>query len=92
MHYQQALALQPGNERATSGISYIDGPQVSDQQRTTYFISWSDAPPPQRKRSSGESCQTQISHEDAPVEAIIENSQNKNVSVLKKLSQWIRPV
>jgi len=49
MHYEQALALQPGNERAAMGIAFIDGPQVTDQQRTTYFVSWSDAAPPQRR-------------------------------------------
>lgn len=49
MHYLQALALQPSNERATVGIAFIDSSQVSKQQRTTYFISWSDASPPQRR-------------------------------------------
>jgi hypothetical protein len=49
MHYQQALALDHDNARAKSGLSHVDGPQVSDLQRATYFISWSDAPPPARK-------------------------------------------
>lgn len=48
MHYQQALALRPGDERASSGIAYIDGPDVNDEQRATYFVSWSDDPPPRR--------------------------------------------
>ena len=42
MHYEQALALKPGDERASSGISLIDGPRISDRQRATYFVSWSD--------------------------------------------------
>ena len=49
MHYQQALALNPGDTRARARLSYIDGPSVSDAQRETYFVSWSDAPPPERK-------------------------------------------
>lgn len=49
MHYEQALALRPGDGRASSGIAFIDGPQVSDQQRATYFVSWSDDPPPARR-------------------------------------------
>ncbi len=49
VHYEQALALQPGNAMAEAGIAYVDGPQVSDQQRATYFVSWSDALPPQRR-------------------------------------------
>lgn len=48
MHYQQALALKPDDERASSGIAYIDGPDVNDAQRVTYFVSWSDDPPPVR--------------------------------------------
>jgi hypothetical protein len=49
MHYEQALALQPDNKRATAGIALIDSHQVSAQQRSTYFVSWSDALPPQRR-------------------------------------------
>jgi radical SAM superfamily enzyme YgiQ (UPF0313 family) len=49
MHYKQALVLEPGSERATAGIAFIDSPQVSDKQRSIYFISWSEAPPPQRQ-------------------------------------------
>lgn len=49
MHYQQALALNPGSVMASSGIDIIDGPDISDQQRSTYFVSWSDDPPPDRK-------------------------------------------
>ena len=52
MHYQQALALDPGNERASSGIACIDGPSVTDKQRATYFVSWSDDPPPVRRGRS----------------------------------------
>lgn len=48
MHFQQALALNPGNIRASRGIDIIDGSNISDQQRSTYFISWSDDPPPAR--------------------------------------------
>lgn len=50
MHYQQALALAPGNERASAGIAFMDGPEVSDAQRATYFVSWSDDPPPVRRK------------------------------------------
>jgi anaerobic magnesium-protoporphyrin IX monomethyl ester cyclase len=46
MHYQQALMLTPGNERATTGMEFVDSSQVSDEQRMTYFVSWSDEPPP----------------------------------------------
>ena len=50
MHYQQALALAPRDERASAGTAFIDSSQVSDQQRATYFISWSDEPAPMRKK------------------------------------------
>jgi hypothetical protein len=49
MHYQQALALKPGDERASSGNTYIDGPELNDEQRATYFVSWSDDLPPARR-------------------------------------------
>jgi radical SAM superfamily enzyme YgiQ (UPF0313 family) len=49
MHCQQALVLNPGDARARARLSYIDGPSVSDAPRGTYFVSWSDAPPPERK-------------------------------------------
>jgi radical SAM superfamily enzyme YgiQ (UPF0313 family) len=49
MHYEQALALQPDNKRAMAGIAFISSTQVSAQQSSTYFVSWSDALPPQRR-------------------------------------------
>ncbi len=53
MHYQQALALNPGDERALSGIAYIDSPEVNDKQRATYFVSWSEESPPARRAHAG---------------------------------------
>jgi len=52
MHYQQAITLNPGDEMASSGIAYIDGPSVNDEQRATYFVSWSDDPLPMRREPS----------------------------------------
>jgi anaerobic magnesium-protoporphyrin IX monomethyl ester cyclase len=52
MHYQQALALSSEDERAKAGIELIDSDQISDEQRETYFISWSDDPPPRTKRKN----------------------------------------
>lgn len=49
MHYEQALTLKPGDEAASSGIAFIDSSKVSDQQRATYFISWSEDSPPARR-------------------------------------------
>lgn len=49
MHYQQALTLNPGDVKALSGITHIDSPEVSDKQRETYFVSWSDDSPPARR-------------------------------------------
>tara|TARA_Y100001960_G_scaffold333373_1_gene438145 strand:- start:1391 stop:3622 length:2232 start_codon:yes stop_codon:yes gene_type:complete len=49
LHYDQALALMPENNRASIGLSMIDHPQITEQQRSKYFISWSDDPPPARK-------------------------------------------
>jgi radical SAM superfamily enzyme YgiQ (UPF0313 family) len=49
MHYEQALALNARDDRASTGLAYIDGPQVSDQQRGTYFVSWSDEPAANRR-------------------------------------------
>lgn len=54
MHYQQALFLAPKDPRATAGLAVVDGPSVSDKQRETYFVSWSDAPPPARKTQKDE--------------------------------------
>ncbi|TCS64730.1 B12-binding domain-containing radical SAM protein [Varunaivibrio sulfuroxidans] len=51
LHYEQAINLNPDNERALSGLAYVDGPEVSDAQRQTYFVSWSDAPAPARNSS-----------------------------------------
>ncbi|MDZ4254068.1 MAG: radical SAM protein [Sulfuritalea sp.] len=48
MHYEQSLALSPGNEEALAGIRTIDGPSLSETQRRTYFVSWSNAAPPVR--------------------------------------------
>ena len=55
MHYQQALALKPDDERAAAGIAFIDSPRVSEQQRAAYFISWSDEPAPARHEISATS-------------------------------------
>lgn len=89
MHYEQAISLRPGDERAAAGIAFIDGPEVSDQQRATYFVSWSDDPPPQRR----------ILEKNTPTTAKIEihpyalqlKPRNKPVSALKKLTEWISP-
>ena len=48
LHYEQCLQLDPGNQQATEAIDFINSANLSDQQRATYFISWSDAPPPER--------------------------------------------
>lgn len=62
LHYQQALTLMPDSERASIGLNFIDSPKVSEQQRSVYFVSWSDDPPPARRNVS------QITTEhDAPV-------------------------
>ena len=54
MHYEQALSLDSGSEAASKGLEFIDEPQVSDEQRATYYISWSDEQPPKRKSSQQE--------------------------------------
>ncbi len=51
MHYEQALHLGENDEKALDGLHFIDGPQISDEQRGTYFISWSDEEPPVRNTS-----------------------------------------
>lgn len=66
MHYQQALALKPSDERASSGITYIDGPDVNDGQRATYFVSWSDDPPPVR-RERAETIHVTAAHQRRPI-------------------------
>jgi anaerobic magnesium-protoporphyrin IX monomethyl ester cyclase len=90
MHYEQALALQPDNKRAMAGIAFIDSTQVSEQQRTSYFISWSEDTPPQR-RSGVQSCQSQASIEEESIAPIAGVSKGAQTSVLKRLSRWIRP-
>ena len=49
LHFEQALVLMPENTRASTGLSMINHPQVTEQQRSKYFVSWSDDPPPARK-------------------------------------------
>jgi tetratricopeptide (TPR) repeat protein len=50
MHYQQARILTPESERALAGIDFINSPDISDEQRSTYFVSWSDDPPPVQQK------------------------------------------
>ncbi len=54
LHYAQALMLDPDNTKASEGVAFIDGPEVSERQRATYYVSWSDDPPPSRKRQQHE--------------------------------------
>ena len=86
MHYQQALALAPGNERASAGIAFMDGPEVSDAQRMTYFVSWSDEPSPVRKKTAAtDQAAPQIAIH--PAATPVNNATSS--SILKKLSKWI---
>jgi tetratricopeptide (TPR) repeat protein len=41
LHYQQALSLNPENGRALAGITFIADSGISDERRSTYFVSWS---------------------------------------------------
>jgi len=52
LHFDQVLTyLNSSDERAESGLAQIDSSAIADEQRQTYFISWSDAPAPVRKRN-----------------------------------------
>jgi anaerobic magnesium-protoporphyrin IX monomethyl ester cyclase len=48
LHLDQALMLDPGNETAQERLCVIDGPAFSEQDRETFFVSFSDDPPPYR--------------------------------------------
>jgi anaerobic magnesium-protoporphyrin IX monomethyl ester cyclase len=86
MHYQQALALKPRDERASSGISLIDDPQINDRQRATYFVSWSEDPPP---RSREGLALAEVSPEMEILSPAPPTATGSPISVFKKLGQWI---
>ena len=48
MHIEQALQIDPENEAAARLLHYIDSDVFSEAQRDTFFVSFSDAPPPYR--------------------------------------------
>jgi anaerobic magnesium-protoporphyrin IX monomethyl ester cyclase len=51
LHFDQVLTyLDSSDERAAAGLARIDSPEITDEQRQVYFVSWSDAPPPARKQ------------------------------------------
>jgi tetratricopeptide (TPR) repeat protein len=88
MHYDQALALKQGDGRATAGIAYVDGPQVTDQQRGTYFVSWSDDLPPQRCQPAAT---IQVSSMSEMRQEQPAASESEPVSIFRKLTEWIKP-
>jgi radical SAM superfamily enzyme YgiQ (UPF0313 family) len=55
MHYQQALALKKGDERASEGIALIDSDKINNKQRSTYFVCWPDVPLQERKKTQSAS-------------------------------------
>ncbi len=61
MHYQQALGLVPDNERARAGIDRIDSTEVTERQKTTYFISWADDPSPRQEIETDDGGQPPVS-------------------------------
>ena len=56
LHYRQALRLDPDNREAQNKLAALDGPAWTDEQRRTYFISYSAAAPPQRLTVAAEAC------------------------------------
>ena len=87
MHYQQALALSPWNERALAGMAFVDGPEGSDAQRATYFVSWSDEPPPARRAPAAAAERAEPQDTGHPV--TLPASGTKSRSIFEKLEKWI---
>jgi len=63
LHYEQALALDRNSAHAKEGLARVAAAVAAGADPDVYFVSWSNAPPPQR-RNRVESCQTQSSIED----------------------------
>jgi tetratricopeptide (TPR) repeat protein len=50
LFYAQALLLDPANDLATKALARIDGPEFTDTDRETFFVSHSDEPAPTRRK------------------------------------------
>ena len=50
LHYSQARDLNPENQRARDGLAHVDGLDLSEAQRSAYFVSWSEDAAPERLR------------------------------------------
>jgi len=48
LHYQQAIALEPEHPGVTEKLADLESPKWTDEQRRTYFISYSDKSAPVR--------------------------------------------
>ena len=48
LYYQQALHVDPGNAEALAKLAALDGPQWTDEERGTYFVSYSGKAAPKR--------------------------------------------
>lgn len=101
MHYKQALSLAPDHVRAQDAMLHVDGPAFSDEQRATYFVSWSDEAPPQRKPQGGCSIALQEIQVDevqplrlpeplAASEELHELIPPPRPSLLRRLAQWMQ--
>ena len=56
LYYRQALRLDPGNAEARDKLAALDGAAWTDEQRGTYFISYSNQAPPQRLPGTENTC------------------------------------
>ena len=56
LHYRQALLLDPENAEATRKLAALEAGNWSEEERATYFISYSQTPPPRRLENEEGGC------------------------------------
>ena len=56
LHYQQAGKLDPGNLDVLLALRELEAGPWSEEEKATFFISYSDEPPPQRLKSTVQVC------------------------------------
>lgn len=56
LHYEQAQKLDPGNMDVLLALRDLENGSFTEEQQETYFISYSDAPAPQRLAGAPQAC------------------------------------
>lgn len=74
LFYRQALRLDPALIEARDKLADLDGPGWSDEQRRTYFVSYSGDAPPQRLGVPAEACGRRRDEKEFPDIAKLEET------------------